>query len=425
MLSIFWGSIQLIGIGVICIFEYKKKSAAVFLWGTLFIMFGIMHFMTTIVGSDMYQRQVIDDASYFVCLFCSIYILVRITLSSLISLNYDADSIYSPKEDSLYRFFLIMFVIVLIVKMRTFIVYSGGIMNASWLLMREFSTLNSNILFAISTRLFFVFSTILLLALMKRNRKHIWLISILLIFNMALFKNRIEITPIIVSPFIYLMCYKKVKLSPRNVSIFILSVLFFLYVVYFIRAVRWYGSLDSILQEATLADINERVLFFLKTDDGELGLRNGFYYFISKDNNFPGFGEGATYLRLLLIAIPTDLSFGLKPEDFALTMGMSAGMEAGGSMHPTLFGDCYANFGFIGWLLGGVWAGIVSILDKITSSLGSLYQSSFVCLLGIGYIMIARGAVYSGYYCIFFGLIIIILLRFIFMLNIKKIRLHL
>ena len=69
---------------------------------------------------------------------------------------------------------------------------------------------------------------------------------------------------------------------------------------------------------------------------------------------------------MLLVFIPTRWSLGLKPDDFAIIMGSAIGMGPGGSTHPTLFGDCFANLGMYGVLLGIFWGIYATSMDYIT-----------------------------------------------------------
>ena len=62
-------------------YELRKKSAAVFLWATLFIMFGIMHLLTSITGDLEYENNILNESSIFVILFCILYLITRILCS--------------------------------------------------------------------------------------------------------------------------------------------------------------------------------------------------------------------------------------------------------------------------------------------------------------------------------------------------------
>ena len=108
---------------------------------------------------------------------------------------------------------------------------------------------------------------------------------------------------------------------------------------------------------------------------------------------------------MLLVYLPTGLSGGIKPPDFAISMGIAAGGDATSSMHPTVFGDCYANLGGWGVMIGAFWAALVSVLDKLVLK----FKDPYYMLMGYilcssSYVIIARGAVYNGFANIAWGL---------------------
>ena len=74
-----------------------------------------------------------------------------------------------------------------------------------------------------------------------------------------------------------------------------------------------------------------------------------FIIILAKNNNFPNFNQGHTYLRVLLFFIPESFSMGIKPPDFAVSMGSAYINNFSNtiySMHPTFYGDLFANFSY-------------------------------------------------------------------------------
>ena len=59
------------------------------------------------------------------------------------------------------------------------------------------------------------------------------------------------------------------------------------------------------------------------------------------------------------------------------------------SMHPTLYGDCFANLWWFGIILGHFWALLV--------------------LLGTAYVIVGRGSVYNGLFYAFAGTLVILI----------------
>ena len=152
----------------------------------------------------------------------------------------------------------------------------------------------------------------------------------------------------------------------------------------------------------------------LLNNDGELGLRNVFLYFIYKDNNFLNFNKGHTYLRLIFMFIPTKYSFGLKPPDFAITMGsawLGDFSNTRFSTHPTLYGDVFANFYWFGIILAIFWAIFALIIDRIIINNCLLKQLNYISIFGSMYVIIGRGSVYNG---IFIGVLSAIIFNIIY-----------
>lgn len=103
---------------------------------------------------------------------------------------------------------------------------------------------------------------------------------------------------------------------------------------------------------------------------------------------------------MLLVLLPTKLSFGLKSSDFAITMYSAYFNDYNnvvGSMHPTLFGDCYANFGYCGVFLGVFWAILVKVIDKVCKRKDDFYSIILCIIWGYSYVIMGRGAVYNGF----------------------------
>lgn len=126
---------------------------------------------------------------------------------------------------------------------------------------------------------------------------------------------------------------------------------------------------------------------------------------------------------MLLVYLPTRWSLGLKPPDFAISMGHAVGMLPGGSVHPTLFGDCFANFNYFGMLMGVFWAYFVKLTDKIYiyfAKRNFLFGACVYILMCCYYVIIGRGSVYNPFTFVAYGLPFVYLLqKFIFNKKIK------
>ena len=80
------------------------------------------------------------------------------------------------------------------------------------------------------------------------------------------------------------------------------------------------------------------------------------------------------------------------------------------SVHPTFFGDLFANFNFYGVLFGIFWALFFLILDKYICKKNPIIANCLLVTWGTCFIIMARGSVYNS---IFIGIVSIIVLAII------------
>lgn len=421
------GIIQLVAIINICIFEFKQKSIAIFMWAILLVMFGIPHFICTLTNSFYFSIDTMNTASLFVILFCITYIIGRNLFAKKnsareIKRKINISELNSKNYKKFMLFLFIMLVILVLLRLMELIRSAGNIFNTSWVTMRNtegdyFSFSQFFIPF------YFMSSSCLIMALKVKNKKIICLSSLIMVFEVIISRNRIEILPLAVSIIYYIILQQK-KLNLKNMIILCLVGIFGIYAVYGLRVFRHAGTLSNFLERYDFITFNQTVLDYFENDDGELGLRNYFYYFIENDNNFENFNKGHTYIRMILGILPTQWSLGLKPSDFAISMGKAVNPKISGySVHPTLFGDVYANFGIYGFLFGFVWSIFLTLIDKIANKKNKITFLPFLMIWASVFIIQARGSVYNGYiwgvYASIFLYVIWMLFKFI--MKIEKI----
>jgi hypothetical protein len=271
--------------------------------------------------------------------------------------------------------------------------------------MRDFTAAlnyaNSNQVYHI---IYFSLSGMPLFLWIKKKYKQSIFCLVLVMIVTIITRNRILVLPILVF-FLALYIMNIKKLQVKHIIFAGVAGILVIYIVYALRVFRHYGTIGVFLREFNFTEFFDKINLYIATDNGELGLRNDFYFFVENDNKFKGFGEWATYIRMLLVYIPTRFSFGLKPADFAQTMGAATGMVVGGSTHPTLFGDCYANAGVFGIFLGIFWAIYCSIGDKIVMKCKNQALKALIyCLLAVTYVIIGRGSVYNSFFFVAYGL---------------------
>lgn len=419
------GILQLVLLIIIILYEYKMKSILIFLWGALLILFGVPHFLEVLFRSSGYTIQTLNTASLFVILFNFLYIITRLVLLKNKNIELIEDEYKNKRENrKLVQLLFSTFISsVLILYISNYILF-GKVFGVSWgeyiNINRELGLLNP---FKISLYLFFATAGVGLVYYKNSKKMYFLVLGIILTYSLTT-GNRITILPFLISsiyPFIY---NKKVKLK----SVFYLSIFGMLtvYIVYFLRLIRIYGGFGDMLQMKSLGELNSEVMSMLLSGDGELSLKNAFYFFIEHNNNFPNFLEGHTYLRILLMPFPTSYTFGLKPPDFTISMGsayISNFNNTSYSMHPTLYGDVFANFGMVGLITSIILVIILTIfnkwLTKIKSSNSTFYFPVFV-LSSTMLVIIGRGSVYNGVFYFAIGFIIIKILSFITKLKLKR-----
>ena len=413
---IFLSVIQFLCIVLIMVVEFNKKSPAVFLWATVFLMFGVMHMVSCIAGTNAYSNAVLNEASLFVIGFCAVYALVRFLLLRgriFAPYPYMEDGYLTRLAGQVTRaestFFFVVLCAAVAADIADKVIALGGLGNISWGATREMQQSYLN-LSQITSVAFLLLSGLLLYALMRRQYTYAALVAAVILLKVIISRNRVEIIPL----FACLLGYYLIKRRRITIKMMIfcsICACLVIYVVYALRAYRWYGTIDNFLHTVTFQNFNEQILEFFREDNGELGLRKWFYYYIDGDNRFESFGQGDGYLRVLLTFIPTRFSLGLKPDDFAQAMGSAIGMIPGGSMHPTLFGDAYANFGIWGIFAGAFWAGYVTLTDKIMEFLRNdicVFFAYSIC--AYAYVVEGRGAIYNGNVMMAYGLVVLMVL---------------
>ncbi|MGL5751693.1 MAG: O-antigen polymerase [Paraclostridium sp.] len=419
------GLLQLISIVVVIFYEYTKKYISVFMWGTLLILFGVPHFIAILFNKYEYNEEVMIQASIFVILFNLVYLVSRIIISSIINTktksdnNLDMDNYTNKKIVKLLFITLLICIFILLFYSRK---YLGGIFNASW---GGFYNLNQELgsrnLLRYTQFLFFASAGVVLIFKQKKRKVLFCIASIIIILYSTITGNRITILPLLVSiilPFIY---DNKKVISIKNIVILIILGIVAVYLVYFFRLLRIYGGMSEILSSLSLQSINSLVIDMILSGDGELSLRNAFYHFIQYNNEFPNFNEGHTYLRLLFMIIPSSLLGGMKPPDFAISMGSAWTYDFQNttfSMHPTLYGDVFANFYWGGIIWAIFWAIFNVVVEKIINRKNRVVKNVLQVLLGTVFIIIARGSVYNS---IFIGVVGFIIISLIYWLSRIKI----
>lgn len=435
--------VQAILITAVVLYEYKRGSIGVFLWAMLLLNFAIPHLFTVFTGAEIYSQNTYLEASLFVIVFTTLYLLTKYILDRLrnsakdcfmsIQLDIKADALKTRADHRQEDRFMTYSFLILLLFFGIFIIdtllTNGSLLDTTW---GSYYLNSSNVYDAeLSWSFFSVWVKYVCFAFgglcyscAKRGR---WRMAVVLaiIIGMILLltRNRILVLPLVVSLILFYLV-KNRQLRIKQIVTFSIIAFVVIYVVYALRTFRHAGTFDMFLSEyGSIGEFNAAVFDDILNSDGELWLRNIFYYFIENDNNFPNFNEGHTYLRLLLILVPTRFAGGLKPPDFAISMASAWYRDYSNttySVHPTLFGDCYANFNWFGMFLGVFWAIFVAGLNRFLSKQPVIVRECLICLYGVMFIIIGRGSVYNSCVIGLYGTIIVFLSSFLSRLSLTR-----
>lgn len=415
--------------------EYKNKSISIFFWAILLVIFSIPHTISVIFGYNIYGKDTAIKASLFFLGFQTIYIITRLVILNK-SKKFALINDFTDEETGLEteklkinfdRYFYLniivgaVFLIYLILRFGRLSGFSWGeiylaSVNKSTLkdvILENLKNINQMIYFSVT-------GLIVICILSKKKIKTIILGTIILFYSMTT-RNRITLLPLLVG-IILVYVLKNKKITIKQLITLSLLGIFSVYIVYAILIFRHSGTINSFVRQYSFKEFNEAVFDSILNGDGELGLRNIFYYFINNDNNFEGFNEGATYKRILFMFVPTKLSFGMKPKDFAITMSSAYTGDIYNttySVHPTFLGDAYANFSWYGIFLGIIMALVMYILDNYIYKREYIDKILLMCLWGTCLIIIGRGSVYNGTYI---GVMSTIIISIISLFKNKKIK---
>lgn len=402
MMGVLAAVLQLVFTAVLLIKEFNRRSVALFFWGMVFIVFCVPHLLSVATGNYLYSSQTMMIASCFVILFDLCYFVCRgLRLQreacddGVAALDVACEK-YSLSMRELVTIFAVMTVTasLLIFSARSF----GGILNTSWGSIYEATSERSSFLLFLAPYVFACAGGAIIV--LSRSGKYAALVLLVLLCGVYLLitKNRVVMLAM-VCPFCLMLTARYSRLSLGQMIKYSLVVCLIIYFVYAILVFRHAGSVEAFLSSYSFSMFNERIFSYILSGEGELGLRNIFYYFIEHHNQFDGFSHGASYIRILLFWLPGGLSGGLKPDDFAITMAsayMGNPYNQIYSVHPTFFGDAYANFGFLGFLLAPFWAIVFNWLDTWIRKLDMKIKPYIVSACSYALILIGRGSIYNG-----------------------------
>lgn len=384
------------------ILEFFNRSIAILLWSILLIIFTIPH--TLIYNTGKVSNSVLNEAGLFALLFNLIYFISRIIFNRKANIDIkekliDIDKILYEKKWHINLFFILYVASVLII---FYGVISKGysILNFTW---TDGINYKGTFLEKVASFTMAALSGVGFI-LFARGEKIKLIITILIYVSYVLFfRSRYNLIPFIIPFLIYYVYSGETKKLIRSILLGVLI----LFSVFLLQQIRYVGSLSNLISNYTISEIIGNTFMFMKSGKGEFGLSRAFYYFVENNNDFNKFGEGRTYIRLMLLPLPGSI-FTFKPRDFAMDIWEAwTGMKTtSGTMHPTLYGDIYANFGFMGVFMGVFYALFAKLNDFFINKANlESKKVLYISIISTMYILLARGAVYNSIANAFWGII--------------------
>ena len=391
-------------------YELRNKSVSVFLWAGLLVFFGFSHFSQVIDSG--YETDAINKVSIFVSLFCMLYLASR--LMTRFVLHKPKLDIYNtyfgfPLNEK-YRVFAGWLFWILIFSTFLYSVlaiqYSGGITHLSKSMIYSFRS--KNFLVLALNYLWQASVPITLYYLVSKNRRRFVICASCIVIKSIVAFTRTYLIELFVAIVLYWF-FRGKRIKIKTIVICAIAGVLGIYAMYLLRGFRYYYNFSD-FGSVSFLELNQKALGFVYNRNGDLFLTNKFYQLVEYGKRVPGIIPGATYLRLLLLPIPSSLLFGLKPQDICISLGDFFGNSGRNAVlytvTPTLFGDLYANFQMLGCLGGILWAAIVSMLDRICEKRKPVFKALTIMLVASAYINIARGSVYNPFCNIFYSVII-------------------
>lgn len=400
------------------IFEFFNKSLSILFWAVIFLLFTLPHLI--LYNEGIYSDYLMNKVGFFAILFNIIYIITRIILNGRVKINFKGKVIENyalvketRKNINIYYFIYVSSFLIIIFGI---ILRGYSIFNYTWL---DGIGYRKSFLEGAASLLITGFSGVGCIAYLRKDKLNFVLVLFAYFLYVLITRARYNIVPFIIPFLIYYIYSGEIKKIFRS----ILLGIFILFSVFLLQQIRYTGNLLNLINNYSVSEIFNNTFSFILEGNGEFGLSRVFYYFVGNNNNFPKFGEGRTYLRLILLPIPSSI-LPFKPRDFAMDMweawtGISTTI---GTMHPTIYGDVYANFGYFGILMGIFYAFLFKFCDIIINK--TKIQSKkilYISIISTMYILLSRGAVYNSianaFWCI-------ILINIIIYFTKSKVRLY-
>lgn len=391
---------------LIIFFEWIKGSISAVFWAVIFLIFSCPHLLHSM--DSTYDKEILSTVSMFAIIFMSIYFIVRLLIlqnKTCISGVINVEKIKN-EGGKLIPFIYFVYIISFLIIAINFYVDGGSLLTV-----KAYTASNIGLIEKIARLVLISVSGIGFIALIRKEYLLFVIFTFIYLFYFIVTQIRYNLLGFF-APFFLLFLFNNNK---RKRVYGVLIGLVFVVFVFFTQQLRWMGGLSNAIN-AGMGVLIKNTIDYIKAGNGEFGLIKAFYYFVENNNNFQKFGEGLGFIRLLLIFLPASL-FTFKPRDFAIDMYREWFKvdNPNGTMHPTAFGDAYANFGLPGFLIGIFYALFFYIIDKYIES--TKFESVKILKISLAFtmmVLVARGAVYNGIFNCVLGWLILYFFEKIF-----------
>jgi len=371
-------------------FHRNKRREMVFLWAVVLYVFALPITFDYLNGVEGVLASTIEAALFYAVLFNLLYIVGVYFLCVCAGGSSYADEY--PNLQGLKSNVVIFWGgggLIFLVVLSSFMIYLkyGSFLGVGW---RDNKSISGYIYILY---LYYFFASVIGLCFLNgKNIRALFFLLVCTVF-VLIFQSRSLMLPALMP--VGLMLFVRYGFSIK----ILLSCVIFLVLFYLVLEFRqsYYSgsfSLDLLKSNVQKAFVDR---------EGELSIIKSFYYMIDHRNYIEGFGEGGTFIKVVTFFVPDFID---KPNDLIFSLWDSYTLKTGvgGSMHPTLYGIFFGNFGWYGVLCAPLIP-LLSIFHSWLSRNFHDYGMSIGGLLG-GLVLCGRGSFYNGFMLIVVCLIL-------------------
>lgn len=392
--------------------EYRNKSPFLLFYAGLFILAIYPSFINSVPSIEKnYQDIIYVQANIFSSLYLLSFILSRLVFIKIFKIEYIWTEFFENKSEKNYSDLNILYIMILPLCFIFFVIGLKLFSLSAFMSLNWWDLVRANNKFVLSaTYLSYASCGILIAAQYSKDlflKKVAYIITFLfIIFSVFVLKTRSYVLMFIVPIFLYYMYSTKGIKRIKPVIVALTTAFVFILA----RAVRHSTDLNEFLTQNFIES------FFDASEGAETTFIDAFYYFIHFRNDFTGFEENITLKRILLFWYPY-----FKPIEFSYLMhsayfGSSTSENL--SMHPTVFGDAYANAWWFGAFVYSIFLAVyISILESTVRFFGDSKRHIKVIvfsIVSITSLIFARGAIYNAFMYSLLPIFLLISIVFIF-----------